>query len=186
MNKQELRQQLKEKRSKLSKQEVNNLSSIIINKLTHYINNKITLDTYFVYNNFQNEVVTTDFINYLLSNNKKVYLPKINNNLMNAIPYLKDTQMKLNHFKIYEPIGENINIDNFICITPLLGVDTKGNRIGFGKGYYDQFLKDKTCIKIGICYDFQILNNEIETNIHDIPLDIIISEKQIIEIKKRN
>ena len=68
---------------------------------------------------------------------------------------------------------------NVACVVPAVVFDKKGYRIGYGGGYYDKYLKDKTCIKIGLCYDFQIIDSIIP-NIHDIPVDIIISEKRII------
>ena len=183
MNKNELRKLLKEKRNNLSQDEVILLSKSINDRLIHFLKD-YKQDNYFVYLDFKNEVKTDDLITYLLKNNKKVYVPKINNGSMEAAIYNKSLKLIINEFNIKEPLTKTINIDDFICITPLLGVDIYGNRIGFGKGYYDKFLKDKNAIKIGICYDFQIINNIIPFYGHDIPLDIIISEKRIIEIKK--
>jgi len=100
---------------------------------------------------------------------------------MYAISYTTNSTLETNFFGIDEPAGDVCDINDFICIIPLLAIDEKGNRIGFGKGYYDKFLEDKKCIKIGICYDFQIIKG-IPCEPHDIPLDLIISEKRTIKL----
>ena len=46
-------------------------------------------------------------------------------------------------------------------------------------GYYDKFLINSNGIKIGLCYDFQLLDN-IPSNKHDIKMDVIITEESII------
>ena len=51
----------------------------------------------------------------------------------------------------------------------------------YGAGYYDRFLADFKGVKIGICYNFQLLD-EICTDTHDIPMDYIISEENIYAV----
>ena len=53
--------------------------------------------------------------------------------------------------------------------------------MGFGKGYYDRFLENTNAVKIGLCYDFQLLDN-IPKESHDIPMNYIITEKEILKI----
>jgi 5-formyltetrahydrofolate cyclo-ligase len=93
------------------------------------------------------------------------------------------------------PIGDEITTDKFgvivpknysvmdtpdVVFIPLIACDKNKNRIGFGKGYYDKFLQNRNCIKVGICYDFQVVAN-ITPNATDIPLDIIVTESEIIK-----
>ena len=88
-------------------------------------------------------------------------------------------------FNILEPknsFEQNINeID--LVIVPALCVDTKGNRVGYGKGYYDRFLKtlnrEKTKCIVVIWDDFIV--DEIEADIFDEKIDYIITEKRIIK-----
>ena len=182
MLKTEIRKRMKNIRNNLSKEQIKTKSNYIINALKNKLPNNY--ETYFIYHDFNNEVCTKHLINYLLENNKKVFLPKIIKDEMCAVPFNKQSTLSLNKFKIYEPNGAPQEIDTFVCIMPLLAVDKKGNRIGFGKGYYDKFLKNKNCLKIGLCYDFQILDN-IATENHDIPIDIIISESRIIYTQQK-
>jgi 5-formyltetrahydrofolate cyclo-ligase len=69
-----------------------------------------------------------------------------------------------------------------LLIIPGIAFDLQGNRIGYGKGYYDRFLfsRKAKCI-IGLAYEIQIIN-EIPNNDHDIPVNIIITEKRTIRI----
>ena len=182
MLKTEIREKMKNTRNNLSKEQIKIKSNIIINTLKDKLASNYKI--YFIYYDFNNEVCTKHLINYLLENNKKVFLPKIIEDEMYAVPFDKQSTLSLNKFKIYEPNGSPQKINNFVCIMPLLAVDTKGNRIGFGKGYYDKFLKNKNCLKIGLCYDFQILDNIVTEN-HDIPIDIIISESRIIYTQQK-
>ena len=184
MNKDEIRTLIKNKRNAMTKTDVYNLSIIIQNKLITLLDN-FSIDSFFIYKSFNNEVDTDLVIKHLINNDKHVFLPKIYKDSLLTIPYKNNNICRTNKFGILEPLGQPQQLNNFICILPLLATDAKGNRIGYGKGYYDKFLKNKQCIKIGICYDYQILNM-IPTDFYDIPLDIIVSEKRILEIKHIN
>jgi 5-formyltetrahydrofolate cyclo-ligase len=66
-----------------------------------------------------------------------------------------------------------------VILVPMLGFDDKLNRIGYGGGYYDQLLESWTDVfKIGICYDICRVD-KLPVEPHDIPMDLIITDKQI-------
>ena len=65
-----------------------------------------------------------------------------------------------------------------LVIVPGVVFDKSGNRIGYGKGYYDRFLKDMTCFKTGVCHSFQLIE-EIECEEHDVKMDMIVTERGI-------
>lgn len=167
----------------------NQLGDEIIKKLSHqiFLNLKPILQNvnktkFFVYNSFNSEVKTDEIIQFLIDNNKLVFLPKVEGENMVAIKISKTTNFKTNKFGINEPVGETENIDDFVAIVPCLAVDKKGNRLGYGGGFYDKFLKAKTSIKIAICYDFQVVEN-IESMSFDVLMDLIVTDKQIKKIK---
>ena len=85
--------------------------------------------------------------------------------------------MEVSSYHIQEPIGKIFEdystID--VIIVPGVAFDNQGNRLGRGKGYYDRFLKKIPATKkIGICFDFQMIE-QIPTEKNDIPMDDIIT-----------
>jgi 5-formyltetrahydrofolate cyclo-ligase len=67
-------------------------------------------------------------------------------------------------------------IDIDLVIIPLLAFDASGNRVGYGKGFYDRFLQDcrPDTLKIGVCLDEPVQRID-DVEVHDIPLDLCIS-----------
>jgi 5-formyltetrahydrofolate cyclo-ligase len=60
--------------------------------------------------------------------------------------------------------------------------DIHGHRLGYGKGYYDRLLKKIKGLKVGLAYDFQIVD-KLPVEPHDIPVDLIITPTRIINTK---
>ena len=83
-------------------------------------------------------------------------------------------------YGIYEPksVVPVSASDIDIALIPGIAFSKKGDRLGFGKGYYDRFLSEFRGTKIGICYDFQILS-DIPVSSHDVKMDYIITETRI-------
>ena len=109
---------------------------------------------------------------------KSLCLPKIEHN---DISFYKisslEKDLKIGKFKINEPVCnlEKVTKNNLeAIIVPGLIFDENGNRIGFGKGFYDKFLNGFKGIKIGVCYE-KFLIDKIETEKHDIPVDYLIT-----------
>ncbi|MEP7110498.1 MAG: 5-formyltetrahydrofolate cyclo-ligase [Ferruginibacter sp.] len=93
-----------------------------------------------------------------------------------------DTIFKTNRFGIEEPV-DGINMypaEIDLVIVPLLSFDKNGNRVGYGKGYYDRFLKQcrKDCIKIGFSY-FEPVEQVDDINKFDVKLDYGITPDAI-------
>jgi len=95
-------------------------------------------------------------------------------NTMYAAATHIDTSFELNKYDIAEPVnGAHIFTNEIeMVIVPLLAFDTKGNRVGYGKGYYDRFLSEcnAACIKVGFSY-FEPVDAIDDINAHDIKLD---------------
>jgi 5-formyltetrahydrofolate cyclo-ligase len=58
--------------------------------------------------------------------------------------------------------------------------DRNKNRIGYGAGYYDRFLKNCTATKMGLLFDCQLYDHTLPVEYFDIPLDVLITESQRI------
>ena len=88
--------------------------------------------------------------------------------------------MVINKYGIPEPVSNKIVYPD-ILLVPLVAFDKKLNRIGYGGGFYDRYLKRlkriKKIITIGLAYSFQEVK-KIPINDYDIKLDFIITEKK--------
>jgi 5-formyltetrahydrofolate cyclo-ligase len=104
------------------------------------------------------------------------------NNRLTSYYYSKEKNLIENKFGILEPTDTNTlfeddNIDIFII--PLLAFDNKGNRIGYGGGYYDNYLKKfPNSIKIGVSLE-EAIDNKWNGTEHDMKLDYCITETKI-------
>lgn len=180
LDKQDIRKIYLNKRKNLNEKFVSENSEIIQNKL-FLMKEYLCSESICVYMDTQMEVQTNRIILNALGNNKKVAIPKIENNVMNFY-YIKDiSQTKLGNFKINEPITKDIvKNDNPLIIVPGIVFDKKKNRIGYGMGFYDKYLNEnKNCKKIALAFDFQIVDS-VPYSQNDIKMDIVITEKSII------
>ncbi len=175
MEKQDLRKFFLKRRDKLSKEEVYSASLKImdnVSKDSYFIQSKSVM----IYMPIRNEA--DPFVNIDIYKDKILSVPKTYKE--DIMPCLYKEPLKVSKYGIKEPVGcEEINID--LCLVPGVCFDKHLYRIGFGKGYYDRFLKKhKSVYSIGICYDFQIVD-DIEPETHDVRLNKIISENYVIE-----
>lgn len=159
---------------------------------------------------YGSEVDTHKFITHSLKEGKTILVPiiikkekdsplddnpktnKFLNQIMKCSKINSLDELKPNSMGILEPTKESINIvDECILdliIVPGTAFDIKGNRMGYGGGFYDRFidgLDDRGLpkYKLGICFDEQILD-EVPTDIFDEKMDLIITDQRIIEGKR--
>ena len=172
MLKEELRLKYSKLRSNLTPSELSEKSIRIANAIL-----KLPIWDFRNYHIFlpidkKSEINTEGIISILLGFDKNVIVPKISSTTRLEHYLLTDnTKFKENSLGIPEP-EDGITVDAKkidVVFVPLLAFDEKGNRIGYGKGYYDRFLKEcrPEVLKIGLSFF------EAETFIDDIsPLDI--------------
>lgn len=71
-----------------------------------------------------------------------------------------------------------------VILVPCLAADIRGNRLGYGSGWYDWFLaKHPNAIRVGLVYD-QFVYDQIPNDPSDQPLDILVTDKQVIKLKR--
>ncbi len=133
----------------------------------------------------RNEVDTIRFNKAILAANKQLCLPRVRDEKDMDAFFITDFKLELaqGHFNIQEPLYalEPVNPASInIIILPGLAFDTRGNRLGFGKGYYDRFLQraDEKCLKIGLAYGFQVVEG-IEAEPWDRKLDLVVTEDRV-------
>ena len=135
----------------------------------------------FIYNSMPDEVNTSEFIKKWWGE-KNFFLPVTLKEGLVFRKYTTDTVMQQrSSFGIEEPQGDDFTDYNKVdlIIVPGLAFDRKQNRVGYGKGYYDRFLPKIKAPKIGICFDFQLLD-VVPAGNNDVKMDYIVSENDLI------
>ena len=124
-----------------------------------------------------------DVIKILEKFEKKKYqisLPKIKeNSQMDFFSWSMNDPLSINKYGIPEPTSNKV-VTPGILLVPVVAFDKHFNRIGYGGGFYDRYIrkikKTKKIMTIGLAFSFQKVN-EVPTNQYDIKLDFIINEK---------
>ena len=186
MTKDQLRTVYKEKRAALSASEKAKLEDLILiqfQKLDIEIPSLIMTYAVLEKMNEFDPLPITDYC-YFKNPSQVLFYPVIHpsSNIMQSVVVTDDTEFELNKFGIPEPVNampmfpEELDL----VFVPLLAYDKKGHRVGYGKGYYDRFLKEckDDCIKIG--FSFFDPEASIEgVSRHDIKLDYCITPERI-------
>jgi len=177
MDKKQIRSEVLKKRKALSKEFIKKYSEDIFNIL---INSPIYKDAEVVmsYMNFGGEINTAFINNHILKSGKTLILPKMLED-GGLIGVIYDDSKKFNNdnsFKIKEIDGIYIDIRKInLIIIPGVAFDLKGNRVGFGKGYYDKFLKGYSGLIVAPHYDFQLYES-VPWEAHDKQIDYLLGE----------
>ena len=141
----------------------------------------INLSSYYP-SNF--EVNVLKFFDTNFKKKVKIFLPVLKkNNLMNFYQWNNNDILKVNKFGMLEPFAQLNQIIPNIMLVPLLAFDNKKNRLGYGKGFYDRYLKrylkkNKNILTIGIAFSFQ-KHHKLPVSNYDVRLNYILTEKGI-------
>lgn len=181
MEKSEIRRKIKAMRQMLSEVEKINASEEVFARLEKTAA-FLMADNVLMYHSLPDELSTHAFLKKW-GGRKHFYLPRVNGVNLDILPY-DESRLELGSFHIEEPTGENCVDPSQIelMIVPAVAYDRKGNRLGRGKGFYDRLLGDVTATKIGVGYEFQLLD-ELPAESHDVPMDMIITQTTTIVIK---
>jgi 5-formyltetrahydrofolate cyclo-ligase len=133
----------------------------------------------YVSSTHKSEVNTAQIISHLHEIGAHVALPRITNveGVMEMVLVDENAEMKQNSWGISEPVGSGVVASGWfdMIIVPMLAGDFNGNRLGFGKGYYDRYLLNITAIKVGLCNADNMFDT-LPANEFDQILDQVITE----------
>lgn len=188
MLKKELRIKYKELRQKLSVEEIDEKSLVIANQLLKLDIWESTYFHVFLPIEEQKEVNSEYILTILQAKDKEIVISKSDFETIAMHHFLltDNTKIKKNEYNIPEPINglpvPTKMID--VVFVPLLAYDKKGNRVGYGKGFYDKFLSDckPNVIKIGLSFfePEEIIEDVYE---NDIKLDFCVNPEEIVRFK---
>jgi len=182
MLKSELRLLYTKRRNNLPEEKITESSLLISNQLL-----KLPIWSFSFFHLFlpileKKEIDTSYVLTILQGKDKNVVIPKMQGD--NLINYLltDNTILQRNSWNVPEPV-DGVLIDPKqieVVFIPLLAFDRQGNRVGYGKGYYDRFLKQckPNVIKIGLSF-FEAEEEISDVFEDDIPLDYCVTPKKI-------
>ena len=184
MTKIELRQKYQDKRNSLTEYDLDKLSESIIHHMFEHFNFEKKKIHIFLPISKKKEINTYKIIDFLKDRKSIIVIPKsdFKNNTLKHYIYNSETEIKITVIGIPEPInGNETSINDLeVVFIPLLCFDVKGNRIGYGKGFYDRFLSQvsENCIKIGLSH-FEANEEELPIDKYDIRLDYCVTPKRV-------
>ena len=170
-----IRKQIRDKKKDYSLEEKKRKSELIFDQIEQ-LNAFRKAEIIMVYWSLNDEVFTHDFIQKY-QNKKKIVLPVVNGDCLDLKEFTGLSNLRAeNHFGIGEPDGELFEqIDKIdLIIVPGVAFDKSLNRLGRGKAYYDKLLKNSKALKIGVCFDFQLLES-VPIDEYDVKMDLIIT-----------
>lgn len=189
MDKKSLRKEMLRNRSKIPYETRENYSKLICNSLSEleYYKNA---DIIMAFISFGSEINTKYIIEHSISLGKKVVIPiMIPETKELLISEIRDfSELELGFYNILTPKEEFIRILNpdtiDLILVPGLIFAKDGYRIGYGGGYYDRFLSNRSnsIKKIAIGFDMQVVD-KVPIGKYDIPVDFILTEERFIETK---
>ena len=176
--KKQLRRQILDKRRAMDEQAVREKSDVICEKLLKEPA-LAEADKVCLYMPINNEVDVSLLVKRLRSLGKKLYIPKIGGHNMHFHVYEDDTALAPGSFGILEPVdSEMLTADEkTLIIAPGAVFSKDRDRIGYGGGYYDRYIKKHSDAKtIAVCYEFQVMDR-IPAGANDMrPLKLITEE----------
>ncbi|MDE5869482.1 MAG: 5-formyltetrahydrofolate cyclo-ligase, partial [Muribaculaceae bacterium] len=175
MEKSEIRKKIKAMRSMLLDSERMSAADEVFEKLEKTAA-FLLADKILMYHSLPDELSTHRFLDKW-HGRKSFYLPRVNGVNLEILPY-DESRLELGAFHIEEPTGDNTVEPEEIelVVVPAVAYDKAGNRLGRGRGFYDRLLASTKATKVGIGYEFQLVE-EIPVEPHDIKMDMVITQK---------
>jgi 5-formyltetrahydrofolate cyclo-ligase len=135
------------------------------------------------------EVDVTPCILNALTSGRTVFLPRFNPAVkayeMAAVADLVE-DVTAGAFGIREPVAERtaasaerMRASDICWLVPGVAFDASGNRLGRGGGYYDALLKDVAGVRIGVAFEWQVMEL-VPAGPHDVPMDFVVTERRVI------
>lgn len=186
-NKNQIRKVYKKKRQALTKELLEEMSLAIANKAA-----QLPIWDFSFYHIFlpiakQNEVNTEFMLHLLQGKDKNIVLAKsdFKNFTLQHFLLTDTTKIKVNAYGIPEPVdGITIHPQQIeVVFMPLLAFDLNGNRVGYGKGFYDRFLNECQANTIKIGLSFFEAEGKIDSDGFDVPLDYCITPSKTYRFK---
>ena len=175
MDKKALRREIREQKRAMTEEEII-LRSEKLGQLFAQSEAYRKAKTVYGYLPYNQEVRTVPMLEQALRDGKRVAVPKIYGDTMKFL-YLDDlSRVEKNDMGIPEPIADTPVADDktALVLMPGLAFTKRGDRMGYGGGFYDRFLAEEPDHPtLALCYDFQMVDS-LPTEEFDIPVDTVL------------
>ncbi|MFV0363070.1 MAG: 5-formyltetrahydrofolate cyclo-ligase [Suipraeoptans sp.] len=190
MDKKQIRSTIIAKRNTLTEEQLASKSQIIREKII--ISKEFQKAKHIMlFAAFGSELRLLPLIDIIIKLGKHPYFPVVDKDTMQIFPIevKRSEDLLSGYYGIPEPNKKYFTPETYkqldLVLTPAVAFDHQGNRLGYGAGFYDRFfpLLNKDIKKIGVAFHEQIVNS-LPFEKHDIPLDTIITDHEILYIRK--
>lgn len=179
MTREEIRAAARKLREDASKIQAAEMSARIcerIVKMSEYLKAKRVL----CYASLPDEVQTNGLLHEIMRSGRELYLPRTRGRELDIVRVTPESNLVPGAFGVLEPqSGEVADISEMdLVLAPGVAFDRDGNRLGYGKGYFDRLLAACTCPVIGLAYELQIFDH-IPVREGDVPMDKVITGRNV-------
>ena len=182
-NRDQLRRQMRRQRDGIFEDEANQ-RSVEIEKRAIALLNRPEIQSVLLYFPIRREVKTQFVANWVLDSGRALYYPRMVSDCTFEIVRVSSfSDLRLDRFGIMEPTGEADSATPDAVLCPGVAFDRNGGRLGYGAGCYDRFLCEKSPLRIGLAYDFQVVET-VFPEPHDVPMEWILTEHESIQIAR--
>ncbi len=155
-----LRKQMKARRSAVTPAEAEQAAHEVIEHIKPLLQEKRRRQVG-LYHPVNSELDTLPLAHFLRAAGCRLSLPVVRGRTepLTFRPWNIDEQLVLGQYSIRVPVDKGLSVEPDLLIVPLLAFDGKGNRLGYGGGYYDRTLERlraaKPVLAVGLAHDFQ-------------------------------
>ena len=186
MTREEIRAYVKKKREDASKIQAAELSARICERIVtmaEYLKAKRVL----CYAALPDEVQTGGLLREILRSGRELYLPRTRGQNLEIARTVSGAKMERGAYGVPEPVTDELgSIEEMdLVLAPGVAFDREGNRLGYGKGYFDRLLKDCRCPKVGMAFEMQLVDHVPEHQ-GDVPMDKVVTEAAIYVRNEQN
>lgn len=185
-----LRQHYRSQRDAMSSSECSELSDKISDHLIQLIKENPSWKNLASYSAMDGEANLSKLCDVALSENRNLLFPKVRGERDMGFFPVKDLEndFYVGTYGISEPKSETeFPAENIDCVfIPALSYDQSGYRLGQGKAYYDCFLQKTEARRIGVAFENQIHSESLPKEDHDQPVDFLVTEKDMIKLKRES
>ncbi len=135
------------------------------------------------------EIDPSSAIDQALSAGKVLALPRVvpGTRELELFRYLPGDTLLESGFAVREPLptATPVNFDSVdVVLVPGLAFDVRGQRLGYGQGFYDRLLpRLGKALRVGLCFELSLLV-EVPATEQDVPVDVIVTDKRVIRCER--